>query len=288
MIVFANLNGSSTMPHDLIVKPQQKVDLKHWDASSTKGIPDRDEADKRTEAAVLQIGELQNVLFGEQVHSLLVVLQGMDASGKDGTIRKIFDNVNPTGVQVTSFKTPTDLERRHDFLWRCHEKVPPRGDIGVFNRSYYEEVLIVRVHADKFLPPDLRQRADLWDTRFEIINAFERLLYLNDTTILKIFLHISKDEQRRRFIARQQDPQRNWKLSAADFDERPYWNDYQKAYEEMLAATSTKLAPWYIIPSDRKWVRNYLISKLVVKTLEDMKPEWPKLTDKALLTRKFK
>ncbi|MEI8197474.1 MAG: PPK2 family polyphosphate kinase, partial [Phycisphaerae bacterium] len=211
-----------------------------------------------------------------------------DAAGKDGTVRKVFDSVNPTGVQVTSFKVPTPLERRHDFLWRSHAVVPPRGNIGVFNRSYYEEVLVVRVHADTLLPPHLREREDVWSTRFGLINEFERLLHLNGTMVVKCFLHISKEEQRQRFMVRQKDPKHHWKLSASDFEERPFWNDYQEAYEKMLPATSTKLAPWHIIPADRKWVRNYHIARLVARTLEKMKLQWPEVADLALLKRKFK
>ena len=172
-----------------------------------------------------------------------MILQGMDASGKDGAVRKVFDAVNPTGVQVTSFKQPSAEELRHDFLWRCHAKAPPRGYIGVFNRSYYEDVLVVRVHADQLLAPELRNDKKEWPRRFKMINEFENVLADAGTTVVKFFLHISKEEQRQRFIARQKDPAKHWKLAAGDFVERQFWDDYQDAYEKMLSATSTTCAP---------------------------------------------
>jgi len=271
----------------LIVTPGKKVRLKKWDPASTKHTPERETADKHTQKAAERIGELQDVLYAEGRHSLLVILQGLDASGKDGTVRRVFDAVNPSGITITSFKTPTPLEARHDFLWRCHAAVPARGNVGVFNRSYYEEVLIVRVHKDKLLPPELRDKKDLWETRFDLINDFEELLQLNGTKVLKFFLHISKEEQKERFEERQKDPRKHWKLAAGDFAERAYWDDYQGAYEKMLEHTSTAENPWYIIPADRNWVRNYHISKIVCEALEEMKLEFPKVADKALLTRKF-
>ena len=249
------------MNHDLSVKHNAKINLKKIDPASTHGVPERDEADRHTARDVARLGELQDLLYANRTRSVLVILQGMDAAGKDGTIRKVFDAINPIGVSVESFKTPTALEARHDFLWRCHEKVPPRGEIGVFNRSYYEDVLVVRVHADKFLPPDLRDRKNLWTTRFEMINNFEQFLTESGTAVLKFFLHISKEEQRQRFMARQQDPTKNWKLADGDFSEREYWKDYRHAYEQMLGPTSTKHAPWHIIPADHHWVRDYHVAR---------------------------
>lgn len=272
----------------LIVKPGQKVNLKKFDPASLDGVPERAKAEKISAENEQQIGTLQDTLYAEGKHALLVVLQGMDAAGKDGTVRKIFDCVNPTGVQVTSFKTPTALEARHDFLWRCHNAVPPRGYIGVFNRSYYEDVLVVRVHADRYLSEELRPQKDVWETRFELINSFESLLRHNNTRVLKFFLHISKEEQRQRFVTRQQDPAHNWKLSASDFVERKFWDDYQNAYAQMLTATSTTDAPWHIIPADRKWVRNFHIARIVAQTLKDMDLQMPTLADPTLLKRKFK
>lgn len=263
----------------------KKVHLKKIDPGSKKGVPERAAAEEQTAAWVKRIGQLQYQMYAEGTRSLLVILQGMDASGKDGAVRKVFDAVNPTGVHVTSFKTPTDLERRHDFLWRCHKEVPPKGDIAIFNRSYYEDVLIVRVHADKFLPPELRQVKKLWEMRYGFINSFEELLALNGTTVLKFFLHISRDEQKERFIARQKEPTKHWKLAAGDFAERQYWDQYQEAYEKMLTGTTTRHAPWHVIPADAKWVRNYHIARVVCNALEGMKLKWPKAADPKLVTR---
>lgn len=276
------------MGNHLLVTPHQTVNLRKYDPAATDGCPAREKADAATTKAAQRIGELQDLLYASGRRSLLVILQGVDAAGKDGTIRRVFDNVNPTGVRVTSFKAPTPLELRHDFLWRCHNAAPPRGDIGVFNRSHYEEVLIVRVHADKLLAPELRGEKDIWDTRFRMINGFEQLLDQNGTAVVKFFLHISKEEQRQRFIVRQKDPAKHWKLAAEDFEERQYWDDYQYAYEQAVEHTSTKVAPWYIIPADRKWVRNYWVSRIVEKTLEKMRLELPKVADPALLKRKFR
>ena len=272
----------------LRIKPGKKMKLSDISTDSTRHLPQRQKADEQTDKCTLELGAWQDKLYAEGRQSLLVVLQGMDAAGKDGAVRKVFDDVNPTGVQVTSFKQPTSEELRHDFLWRCHQKAPPRGYIGVFNRSYYEDVLVVRVHADKLLPPDLRGRKDEWDRRYRMICEFERVLADAGTRVLKFFLHISKKEQRERFLARQQDPTKHWKLAAGDFEERKFWDDYQHAYEKMLPATASDHAPWYIIPADHKWVRNYFLSHILVATLEDMDPRVPALEDESLVTRKFK
>ena len=270
------------------VNPGQHVKLIKWATEDAKHLPERDKADAATDGAVQRIGELQDVLYAEGRRSLLIVLQGMDASGKDGTVRKVFDNVNPTGVTVTSFKQPTWLEVKHDFLWRCHEKVPARGTMGVFNRSHYEDVLVVRVHADRLLPENLKGEKKLWERRFNLINSFERLLVDNGTTVLKFFLHISKEEQAGRFRDRQKNQDKHWKLAAGDFEERKYWDDYQEAYEKMLPETSTEFAPWYIIPADRKWTRNYLISHIIAAHMEGMNMKFPELADKSLVTRRFR
>ncbi|MGN6367100.1 MAG: PPK2 family polyphosphate kinase [Phycisphaerae bacterium] len=273
---------------NLQVKAGKRLKLQDISSDTTKHVPDRENAEEATKKATQKLGELQDRLYAEGRRSLLVVLQGMDASGKDGTVRKVFDDVNPTGVQVVSFKQPTSEELRHDFLWRCHAKTPPRGYIGVFNRSYYEDVLVVRVHADRLLPPELRGEKHEWERRFRMICAFERLLGDAGTRVVKCFLHISKEEQRERFIARQKDPTKHWKLAAGDFEERKFWEDYQAAYEEMLPATSTKEAPWYIIPADHKWVRNYWVSHLLAATLQEMDPRPPVLEDKSLVRKRFK
>ena len=272
----------------LYVRQGQNVKLKRFATDTTRHVPPRDKADKLTQKAVEQLGTYQDALYAEGRRSLLVILQGMDASGKDGAVRKVFDEVNPTGVQVVSFKQPSQEELRHDFLWRCHAKVPPRGFIGVFNRSYYEDVLVVRVHAAQLLPPELRHSKAEWERRYRMINDFESVLVDGGTHVIKFFLHISKDEQRLRFIARQKDPTKHWKLAASDFAERQFWDDYQQAYEKMLPQTSTDVAPWYIIPADHKWVRNYYLSNLLAATLRAMNPHPPELADKSLITRRFR
>jgi PPK2 family polyphosphate:nucleotide phosphotransferase len=270
----------------LRVKPHKKTHLQKIAPDSTHHVPEK--SDAATDKYTLKLGELQEALYAEGRRSLLVILQGLDASGKDGAVRHVFDDVNPTGVQVTSFKVPTSEELAHDFLWRCHMKTPARGHIGVFNRSYYEDVLIVRVHADKLLPEEDRKNKHLWETRYDMIRDFEQTLGAGDTWIVKFFLHISKKEQKERFIARQKDPAKHWKLAAGDFEERTFWDDYQDAYEKMLPATSTKESPWYIIPADHKWARNYYISAILVATLNDMNPKPPELANKSLIHLKFK
>jgi PPK2 family polyphosphate:nucleotide phosphotransferase len=272
----------------LRVRQGKGVRLGSFPTDATKHVPPREKADKETQKAVERMGVYQDLLYAEGRRSLLVILQGMDASGKDGAVRKVFDAVNPTGVQVISFKQPSMEELRHDFLWRCHAKVPPRGYIGVFNRSYYEDVLVVRVHAEQLLPPEIPNTKTEWARRYRMINGFENLLGDGGTQVVKFFLHISKEEQRRRFIARQKDPTKHWKLAAADFAERQYWDDYQEAYAKMLPETSTEAAPWYIIPADHKWVRNYYLSHLLAATLKEMNPKSPELEDRSLITKRFR
>lgn len=214
-----------------------------------------------------RLAKLQEVLYAGQQKGVLIVLQGMDTAGKDGTIRHIFSGINPQGCDVTAFKVPTPLEMRHDFLWRVHAAVPPRGMIGIFNRSHYEDVLSPRVH--KLISRETAQE------RFEQINRFEESLYENDIVLLKFFLHISHDEQTRRLQARLDDPDKHWKLSEADFDERRFWAAYEDAYDNLLSATSRKHAPWFVIPSDRKWYRNLAISKILVEALDSVKLTYP-------------
>ena len=214
------------------------------------------------------IAELQQRLYAEGKRALLIILQGMDTSGKDGTVRHVLSGVNPQGCRVTSFKAPTAEELAHDFLWRIHRAVPAKGEIGVFNRSQYEEVLIVRVHE---LAP-----ADVWSTRYEQINGFEQTLTAAGVTILKFFLHISKAEQRDRLQARLEDKTKNWKFNPGDLAERKLWPDYQHAYEDALCRCSTKAAPWFIIPANKKWFRNLAVSSIIRETLEEMHPRFPK------------
>ena len=218
----------------------------------------------------MRLDELQYLLYAEHQHALLIVLQGMDASGKDGTIRHVMSGFNPQGCRVTAFKVPTSEEADHDFLWRVHRAVPAKGDIAIFNRSHYEDVLVARVRT---LVPK-----EVWSRRYEQINQFESLLKENDVTIVKLFLHISKDEQKERLEERLKDPTKQWKLAVADFDNRKYWDEYIAAYEDALARCSTDAAPWYIIPADRNWVRNLAITQILVETLESLKMKLPKPT----------
>jgi PPK2 family polyphosphate:nucleotide phosphotransferase len=210
-------------------------------------------------------------LWAEGERALLVVLQGMDTSGKDGTIRHVFCGVNPLGVRVTPFKAPSEEERKHDFLWRAHRAVPANGEMGLFNRSHYEDVLIVRVHA--FVPEPV------WRARYDAINDFERHLAEEGTTIVKFWLHISADEQRRRLQARLDDPAKRWKFNPDDLTERKLWPEYRAAAEEMLARTATPEAPWYVVPADHKWYRNWAVSRMLVDTLEEMNPQYPEPKD---------
>ena len=220
-----------------------------------------------TEASIRTLDPLQERLYAEGRRSLLIILQALDTGGKDGTIRHVMREINPQGCQVTSFKAPTPDERSHDFLWRIHNHVPAKGMIGIFNRSHYEDVLVTRVHGDISSKEVAR--------RFREINDFERMLVHNGTTIVKLFLAISKDEQRRRLQARVDDPQKRWKFSPADVTERRYWDRYPQVCAEACSATSTKHAPWYVIPANHKWYRNYLVAKIVAGTLEKMNPRFP-------------
>jgi PPK2 family polyphosphate:nucleotide phosphotransferase len=235
-------------------------------------LPDHVEVDKRKlEDELDQLTErldaLQRRLHAEGARALLVVLQGRDASGKDGTLRKVFGPLDPLGVTATSFKAPTEEELRHDFLWRIHRAVPGRGSISAFNRSHYEDVLVVRVRR---LAPE-----SVWRPRYEQINLFERILVENGTVILKFLLHISREEQRERLLARLEDPEKYWKFNANDLAERDLWDQYSEAYREALARTSTEAAPWYVVPADSKRVRDVLVARTIVEALERMNPQWP-------------
>lgn len=247
-----------------IVKPGSKVKLAEWDPDENLGIQRDDDALAKN---IERLSELQHLLYADRRYALLIVLQAMDAGGKDGTIRHVMSGVNPQGCEVVAFKAPSSEESQHDFLWRVHKAVPLRGDIGIFNRSHYEDVLIVRVHQ---LAPK-----KVWSKRYRQINAFERILADNNVTILKFFLHISNEEQRKRFEARLTDPAKNWKLSLPDFEERKHWDEYMRAYEVALRKCSTDWAPWYIIPSNSKWLRNYAVSTIITQTLTDLKLKYP-------------
>jgi PPK2 family polyphosphate:nucleotide phosphotransferase len=272
------------MEHDaLIVPPGEPFRLADRDPGFTGEFEDKSQAREKLEADIERLGKLQDVLYAARSAALLLVLQGMDTAGKDGAVKHVMSGVSPEGVDVFSFKEPTALELGHDFLWRAWPGLPERGRISIFNRSYYEEVLIVRVHRELLerqrLPAKPRG-AELWRQRFEDINAFERHLVRNGTQIVKCFLHLSKDEQRRRLLARIEDSAKNWKLSPEDITERDSWSDYQRAYEEMLNATSTEFAPWYVIPADHKWFSRAAIADILIAKLKALDLRYPKL-DKA-------
>lgn len=248
------------------VDPGSKVKLKDYDPDYTDKQTDQALAQQELQDMSGELSDLQELLAAAQHHSLLVVLQGMDTSGKDGTIRHVLSHVNPQGCEVHSFKAPTPEELAHDFLWRVHKVTPTKGVMGVFNRSHYEDVLVVRVHE---LVPE-----KVWIRRYGEINSFEQLLANSGMIILKFFLYISKDEQERRLLAREQDIDKAWKISAADWAERKYWDDYQEAYEDALSKCSTDEAPWYIVPANHKWFRNLAVAHTLVHVMRQYKDEW--------------
>jgi len=248
------------------VSPGTDIDLAEWSTNDNGGLAKR-EGRRATSSLNAELESLQELLWAEHKHKVLVVIQATDSGGKDGTIRHVFDGVNPQGVKVASFKKPSSLELSHDYLWRVHAKTPANGEMVLFNRSHYEDVLVVRVH--DLVPPDR------WQRRYEHIRNFEQMLADEGTTIVKFFLHISKDEQRERLQARLDEPHKNWKFSMGDLAERERWDDYQDAFAEMLAQTSTEAAPWYVVPADRKWYRNLLVSKVMVDTLQGLEMQFP-------------
>jgi PPK2 family polyphosphate:nucleotide phosphotransferase len=257
------------LARELKVPPGGNVKLANIDPAATHGVK-KAEALDRLAQNLKRLSVLQYLLYAEARHALLVVLQGIDAGGKDGTIRHVMSGLNPQGVNVTSFKVPEGAEKRHDYLWRVHNVVPEYGMIGIFNRSHYEDVLVVRVH-------DLVPKS-VWSKRFDQINDFERMLTENGVTILKFLLYIGKDEQARRFRARLDDPSKNWKFSPADVREREYWDQYMEAYGDVLRKCGTAYAPWYVVPSNRKWFRDLAVSEIVAHTLEGMGLQYPKPT----------
>ena len=255
------------MTQPFLVPPDTRVNLSDYDPGYRGNYRSKGETKEELERKVERLRELQEVLWAESKHTLLVVLQAMDGGGKDGTIEHVMHGVNPQGCQVTSFKVPTEEELSHDFLWRIHKAAPRRGYIGIFNRSHYEDVLVVRVH--NLVPKEV------WHQRYDQINHFEKLLAAAGVTILKFFLHISKEEQKERFEARLHDPQKNWKFSIKDVEERGYWDDYMRAYEDALSRCSTSWAPWYIVPANHKWYRDLVVSQIIVETLEKLDMQYP-------------
>jgi PPK2 family polyphosphate:nucleotide phosphotransferase len=266
---------------DFRVAPGRKVRLKDHDPGSTGEYRSKDQARERLEQDLRSLRELQEKLYSQDRYALLLIFQAMDAAGKDSTIAHVMSGVNPQGCQVFSFKAPSSEELDHDFLWRTNRCLPERGRIGVFNRSYYEEVLVVRVHpeilARQRLPEHLVGKR-IWEERFEDINAMERYLSRNGTVIRKFFLHVSKDEQRRRFLARLNEPEKHWKFALRDVKERDHWASYMRAYEEMLASTSTEHAPWYVIPADNKWFTRLAVASVIAGTLRGLRLEYPSVS----------
>jgi PPK2 family polyphosphate:nucleotide phosphotransferase len=263
-----------------IVEPRARLRLHKIDPAYSGGNESHKAAVDETAVQVARMDRLQYLLYADGSRSLLIVLQGLDAAGKDGVVRHLFSGMNPQGTRVAAFKQPSKEELAHDFLWRVHPHAPDRGEVVIFNRSHYEDVLVVRVH--KLAP------RSVWSRRYDQINSFEKLLYDNGTCILKFFLHISQDEQLDRFHQRLDDPARQWKISESDYSERELWSKYMQAYEEAIAQTSTKRAPWYVIPSNHKWFRNLAISQIVADAMDDMGLKLPSpRVDLAVIRRKY-
>jgi PPK2 family polyphosphate:nucleotide phosphotransferase len=265
-----------------IASPGQKIKLKNYDPGSTGEFKNKKEAKEKLARDIERLAELQDVLYAQNSYALLLIFQAMDAAGKDSAIEHVMSGVNPQGCQVFNFKAPSAEELDHDFLWRCAKNMPERGRIGIFNRSYYEEVLVVRVHPELLnyqKLPALTTPERLWQERFEDINCFERYLVRNGIVILKFFLHVSKEEQKQRFLDRINDPTKNWKYSETDVKERDHWRDYMAAYEDALNHTSTAWAPWYIIPADHKWFTRALVADIIIKKLESLGLSYPTVSE---------
>jgi len=286
-----------------LVKPYRVEDgkqfrLKDFDPADTGPLHSKGHAEELLTRGVASMAELQDKLYAQDRWGVLLILQAMDAAGKDGVVKHVMSGVNPQGCQVYPFKVPSEEELNHDYLWRSMRRLPERGHIGIFNRSYYEEVLVVRVHAETLkqerIPSSLVTK-DIWKERFEDINAFERYLARNGILVRKFFLNLSKKEQKRRFLDRLDEPEKHWKFSAADIREREFWDSYMGAYEEMIVHTATKHAPWYVVPADNKWFSRVVVAAAIVDTLEDLKLAYPKVdagkrrelqTARALLEKK--
>jgi PPK2 family polyphosphate:nucleotide phosphotransferase len=258
------------MPSAFQVRPGRAVRLNRYSTDHTPGVSGKDDAIRQLEASVEELSEQQERLYAQDQWALLIIFQAMDGAGKDSTIKHVMSGVNPQGVHVTSFKAPSTTEIDHDYLWRSVQALPARGMIGIHNRSHYEEVLVVRVHPEIVMRqrlPSAAMRGDIWKRRFRQINDFERHLVENGTAVLKFFLHMSRDEQRRRFEERLENPEKHWKFSLQDVREREHWDDYQFAYEQMLQHTSTRHAPWHVIPADRKWYTRLAVGHVIVQTV---------------------
>jgi PPK2 family polyphosphate:nucleotide phosphotransferase len=272
------MSWASKFSKDYRVESGKDFKLKHFDPASTAHIHSKEHAEELLAQGISEMTEFQDKLYAQGRWALLLIFQAMDAAGKDGTIKHVMSGVNPQGCQVFSFKQPSSEDLNHDFLWRTTKCLPERGHIGIFNRSYYEEVLVVRVHPEilknERIPEELLTK-DIWRQRFEDISCFEHYLANNGVVVRKFFLNVSKKEQKRRFLDRLEQPDKNWKFSAGDVKERQRWDDYMKAYEEMIAATSTKESPWYVVPADNKWYTRLVVVAAIADTLKDLKLEYP-------------
>jgi PPK2 family polyphosphate:nucleotide phosphotransferase len=272
------------MNHDsLIVTPGKKIKLKDYDPDFTGKYKSKEEAQQKLQDDIERLAELQDVLYAQDTYALLLIVQAMDAAGKDGVIKHVMSGVNPQGCQVYSFKAPSPEELDHDYLWRSMKALPERGRIGIFNRSYYEEVLVVRVHPEilsgQKIPRGEKEHTDVWKRRYDDINSFERYLSRNGVVILKLFLNVSKKEQKERFLERIETPEKNWKFSFGDVKERGHWDEYMNAYEEMFNNTSTDWAPWYIIPADHKWFTRAAVADITVAKLKSLNLKYPELSE---------
>lgn len=266
-----------------LVREDSKLDLKDHPTDYSGDYHDKDEAVEDLQKNVKRMAELQDILYAQDVYSLLVIFQAMDAAGKDGAIEHVMSGVNPQGCHVVSFKQPSSEELDHDYLWRCQKALPERGKIGIFNRSHYEEVLVVRVHSGilqgQQLPANIKADKDVWKKRFKHIRDWEDHLYENGVHVIKFFLNVSRDEQKKRFLERIDQPEKNWKFSMGDVKERALWDDYMKCYEEAMEATSTEKSPWYVIPADKKWFTRLAVSEVIVRKLESLDLHYPVLSE---------
>lgn len=278
-----NLSDNNAMKYNkFIVPPNTKINLTDYDPGYMDGLTNKVEAQTQLQEGVQKLAKYQDILYAQNAYALLILFQAMDAAGKDSTIKHVMSGVNPQGCQVFSFKAPSDEELDHDYLWRSTKALPERGRIGIFNRSYYEEVLVVRVHPELLvkqqLPPEAHQN-NIWKHRFEEINDFEKYLVRNGIHILKFFLNVSKTEQKKRFLDRINRPEKNWKFSVADAKERKYWDEYMAAYQDMFNHTSTDWAPWYVIPADHKWFTRLMVSEIIVDKLKSLNLKYPTVSE---------
>lgn len=272
--------------NSIVAQPGKKHRVSDFENDYVADVKDKDSAEVLLAENIESLIELQDKLYADNRHAILLIFQAMDAAGKDGTIKHVMSGLNPQGCEVYSFKAPSGMELEHDYIWRTYKCLPERGRFGIFNRSYYEEVLVVKVHPEYLVRQQLpgilsssQIRPDFWKNRYRQINDLERHLTDNGTLVLKFFLNVSKKEQKKRFLDRIDDPSRNWKFSAADVAERRHWDEYMDAYSDMLSATSTNYAPWYVIPADRKWFMRYAVSNIIINRLKELKLDYPVLPD---------